>query len=348
MKKSSKVLVIATSHNTRGGITSVIKAHQQGSQWKEFNCEWIETVKDGSPLVKIFYFIKGTIDFLFKLPTADIIHVHSALGTSIKRKNFFISIAKLFHKKVILHFHAAESSILNDSNRNHFYRKIFLKADKVIVLSESWKNLLIEKLKLDSNRIEILQNPAPLVQRANHREPLVLFAGTVIPRKGYDTLIKAFSYIANMDIAKQWKLVIAGNGELDNARKLIAEYKLEDRVILPGWVSGAEKDRLFNKSSIFCLPSQAEGFPMAILDAWAYGLPCIMTPVGGIPELVSPDTEGLIVPVDDAQELSKALLKLIESDNLRKSIVENTDKRINSDFNITRINDELASIYKTC
>ena len=151
-----------------------------------------------------------------------------------------------------------------------------------------------------------------------------------------------------MDIAKQWKLVIAGNGELDNARKLIAEYKLEDRVILPGWVSGAEKDRLFNKSSIFCLPSQAEGFPMAILDAWAYGLPCIMTPVGGIPELVSPDTEGLIVPVDDAQELSKALLKLIESDNLRKSIVENTDKRINSDFNITRINDELASIYKTC
>lgn len=44
----NKVLVVATSRKTRGGITSVVKAHEQGEQWREFGCEWIETHIDGS------------------------------------------------------------------------------------------------------------------------------------------------------------------------------------------------------------------------------------------------------------------------------------------------------------
>ena len=343
--KSTKVLVVATSRKTRGGITSVIKAHEYGSQWKEFNCEWIETVRDGNSVRKIFYLLKALILFIIKLPQSDIIHVHSALGTSIIRKNIFISIGKLFNKKIILHFHAAEKTILDNSESNKAYRKIFNKANIIIVLSDSWKSLLIEKLKLDREKIRVLYNPTPKVNRSKIKKPIILFAGTLIKRKGYDTLIRAFNRIANKTSVKSWKLVLAGNGEIDNAKEMITKFHLENRVELPGWIDGEQKETLFKESSIFCLPSLAEGFPMAILDAWAYGIPCVMTPVGGIPDIVTQDTEGIMVPVNDDTELSNALLRLIESESLRNNIVFNTDNRIRTDFNLTFISHQLNEIY---
>lgn len=341
----SKVLVIATSRKTRGGITSVIKAHESGAQWKEFNCEWIETVRDGNPLLKILYFIRAFFLFLIKLPTSKIIHIHSALGTSIIRKNIFITLGKYFNKKVILHFHAAEKSNFENKKLIKIYRRIFDKADVIIALSDSWKNLLIEKLHLDPKKIIVLYNPAPKVNRREVRKPIILFAGTLIKRKGYDTLIRAFSKIANRESAKHWKLVLAGNGEINEANELISRYHLETRIDLPGWISGDQKERLFQESSIFCLPSLAEGFPMAVLDAWAYGIPCILTPVGGIPELVTSEKEGIFIPINDEIKLSEALLKLVESEKIRNAIVQNTDIRIDSDFNIDRINLKLKGIY---
>ena len=55
----SKVLIVATSCKTRGGITSVIKAHKAGEQWKKFHCKWIETHIDKNSIYKLWYFIKG-------------------------------------------------------------------------------------------------------------------------------------------------------------------------------------------------------------------------------------------------------------------------------------------------
>ena len=48
----AKVLVIATSRKTRGGITSVVKAHETGEQWKKYHCRWIETHRDGNSIRK--------------------------------------------------------------------------------------------------------------------------------------------------------------------------------------------------------------------------------------------------------------------------------------------------------
>ena len=56
-----KVLVVATSRKTRGGITSVVKAHETGNQWKKYHCKWIETHRDGPSWRKILYFIKAKL-----------------------------------------------------------------------------------------------------------------------------------------------------------------------------------------------------------------------------------------------------------------------------------------------
>lgn len=55
-----------------------------------------------------------------------------------------------------------------------------------------------------------------------------------------------------------------------------------------------KKEETFQKASIYCLASDGEGFPMGVLDAWAYGIPCVVTPVGGIPDIVKDGINGLI------------------------------------------------------
>ena len=72
----TKVLVIATSRKTRGGITSVIKAHETGEQWKNYHCRWIETHRDGPMWRKMWYLMTALLSYIIQIPFYDAIHVH--------------------------------------------------------------------------------------------------------------------------------------------------------------------------------------------------------------------------------------------------------------------------------
>lgn len=84
----TKVLVIATSRKTRGGITSVIKAHETGEQWKKFHCKWIETHRDGNSIRKLYYLFTALIEYILLLPFYDIVHIHVATTQSARRKKY--------------------------------------------------------------------------------------------------------------------------------------------------------------------------------------------------------------------------------------------------------------------
>lgn len=114
-----------------------------------------------------------------------------------------------------------------------------------------------------------------------------------------------------------------------------------------GWVKGIEKEKAFQNASIYCLASEGEGFPMGVLDAWAYGIPCIVTPVGGIPDIIKNGINGLIFPYGDYHLLSKQLDRLISNPSLQKSIVEESDKYVHGLFNLSVINQKLDDIYST-
>ena len=101
-----KVLVVATSRKTRGGITSVIKAHEMGEQWKQYHCKWIQTHRDGPALRKLLYFVIGLIEYIVLLPFYDIVHVHFSEPSSAIRKRIFVRLAKLMNKEVVIHFHS--------------------------------------------------------------------------------------------------------------------------------------------------------------------------------------------------------------------------------------------------
>lgn len=338
-----RVLIIATSKNTRGGITSVVKAHATGKYWKKYHCKWIETHRDGNSFRKLWYLFSALLQYIVLLPFYNIVHIHIATTQSAKRKQLFLYPAKWMRKKIIFHFHPSNEKFLFESNNQILYKRLFSQADLILVLSEQWKRWIKEALGI-TEHVEVLYNPCPKVNRRDDiRENYILFAGTIIPRKGYADLIKAFALIAEK--YSNWKVVFAGNGEIENAKRIAKDCGISQQTEFLGWVKGEKKEEVFQKASIYCLASDGEGFPMGVLDAWAYGIPCVVTPVGGIPDIVKDGVNGLIYPVGDIKELASKLDLLICNENLRKSIVKETDKYVNNDFNVSVINKKLGEIY---
>ena len=341
----TRVLVVATSRKTRGGITSVVKAHETGGQWKKYHCRWIETHRDGNMARKLWYLAAALVEYVCLLPFYDIVHIHIATTQSAKRKRLFFILAKFMKKKTIFHFHPSNEKFLFEPKNRKLYRKLFSQADLVLVLSEQWRRWIKESLGL-TERIKVLYNPCPVVDRRDDlRRNQVLFAGTVIPRKGYAVLLKGFALIAGK--YPQWKVVFAGNGEIDRARSIAESLGIAGQVEFLGWVSGDEKERVFQESSIYCLASDGEGFPMGVLDAWAYGIPCVVTPVGGIPDIVENGKNGLIFPVGDSGKLAEQLDLLMQDQSLRRQIVVGSDKYVYGQFCVENINRQLGEIYST-
>lgn len=339
-----RVLVVATSSKTRGGITSVVKAHEMGEQWKKYHCVWIQTHRDGPAWRKILYYLSAWIEFLCLLPFCDAVHFHCAGKTSGRRKIAFAKVARKFGKLVIVHFHPPGPEDIENPLSHEIMRTLFDLANKVIVLSPYWERLIRAAYPERNYEIEVLWNPCPEVHRdASKKKKQILFAGTICKRKGYDTLLYGWSMIASE--FTDWKVVFAGNGEIDKGKRLAKKLGVDRQVEWLGWISGADKERVFNESSVYCLASSGEGFPMGVLDAWAYGIPCVMTPVGGIPDIVKDGSNGLIFSVGDINALAKQLQLLLSSEDLRNSIVRESDKWVSGDFSVSAVTKHLGQIY---
>lgn len=338
----NRVLVISTSRKTRGGITAVLKAHERGGQWQKYHCHWIQTHRDGPNWRKILYMLTAWVDFLCRISFYDIIHVHFSLRTTARRKKPFVKIAKMLGKKIIIHLHCGSQI---DDIWNSDYDYLFSHADVCLFLSDNLRKRVESHTGLGRD-YRICYNPCSTIPKEPKysKKKYVLFSGTLLEGKGYKDLIRAFGNISNK--FPEWKLVFAGNGEIENGKQLAKDCGVEQKTIFLGWVDGLEKDKVFKEASIFCLPSYAEGFPMAVLDAWAYGLPVITTPVGGILDIAKDGENLLLFSPGDVMKLSACLDKLIYDSKLRDVISQNSTKLSETTFNWELINSQLSDLYQ--
>jgi glycosyltransferase involved in cell wall biosynthesis len=163
-------------------------------------------------------------------------------------------------------------------------------------------------------------------------------------RKGYADLIQAFALIRKQ--AAGWKLVFAGDGEVEEGKKTACDLGISDRVTFAGWVSGEDKEVLFATAAIFCQPSYTEGFPMAILEAFTYGIPVIATPVGGIPDILYDGVNALLCAPGDVQALAHCLQQLITQPDLRERFGKESLHLAETVFSRQVIEKQLCTLYE--
>lgn len=342
--KLPKVIMLSTSRKTRAGIAPVLKMYETTPFWNEMHCKWLQTHRDGNNLRKIGYFVSAFVQYLFFLPFFDIVHIHLAQGISIKRKKIFFEIAKLMKKKTVIHFHPPGVYVLDKPSDFNMYVALFSRADVVVVLSEQYKKIMTERLKINASKVVILYNPCPIVQReSGEKDKYILFAASIIQRKGYSDLLHAFAKISSK--YPDWKVIFMGKGEVGNGEKIAKELNIVEKIKFTGWVTDKQKNDYFKSAAIYCLPSYGEGFPMGILDAWAYGVPVVTTPVGGIPDIVKDGINGLLCNPGDQDALAEKLELLMNDNSLSEKLCVESDKYVYGAFDLNYVVNQLQEIY---
>ena len=152
------------------------------------------------------------------------------------------------------------------------------------------------------------------------------------PVKDHATLIRAFRRVA--DARSDVDLLLVGDGPLRPAlEQQVAEFGLGDRVLMPGVRS--DVPAWLQASDVFVLCSVSEAASITLLEAMACGLPSVVSAVGGNPELVRKDIDGFHVARGDDEGFARAILRLLEDDDLRQAMGAEAAARVRRDFRMS-------------
>ncbi|HWF65500.1 MAG TPA: glycosyltransferase family 4 protein [Rhizomicrobium sp.] len=175
--------------------------------------------------------------------------------------------------------------------------------------------------------------PNPLAWPLDAKEPIlapadfcpagrfvILAVGRLVPQKGFDSIISAFAAIYKD--RPSWDLVILGTGpDRRSLETQIDQLGLKGRVFLPGRVGNVGD--WYKRASIFAMTSRFEGFPNALLEAMAYGLPVIsMDCDTGPRDLIEHNVNGLLIASGDQAAFAEGLQQLMEDEDLRRQLSE--------------------------
>jgi glycosyltransferase involved in cell wall biosynthesis len=278
-----------------------------------------------------------------------IFHMHFASRGSTLRKMILASMVSRAGRPLVLHAHGGRFDRFHASLPAMLRNRVnacLQRANVLIALSEHWRDFYVANCELSPAQVVVLPNPVrwcpEIPDRAGRTRVQFVSLGRISAGKGsYDT-INAFAALP-AGLRARAKLVIAGDGDVDGARRLAAPLGESAQVL--SWVGGAERERLLAASDVFVLPSRAEGLPMALLESMAQGLPAIVTPVGGIPEVITHGVEGLFVAPGRISELTSAMAHLLGADGERLAAGHRAHVRARA-FDVHAYACRLAGIYQ--
>lgn len=167
-----------------------------------------------------------------------------------------------------------------------------------------------------------------------------LFVGRISKEKGIMNLLKAFKNVNGI-------LYIAGDGpEKEEVIKYIKENKMDKKVKLLGFLNKQEVINYVKNSRFVVLPSICnENCPYSIIEALTLGKPVIASKVGGVPELVKAEENGLVYKYDDIEDLTNKLNRLFEDDKLVKEYSKNA-KDSSKEYSVDSYYEKLINIYE--
>jgi glycosyltransferase involved in cell wall biosynthesis len=330
----------------------------------------------GNPLTKYWSFARSTfkkLEELNKKFAFDIIHANLPLvpNFAIPKESANVLVSTV-HSTWKGEAEAIKHEGLRKLNTNEKFmlefnsllrsseKKLMKRSDALIAVSMYTKKELTEFYDIDEEKIHIIYNGVdvqkfkPNKDRVGLRRELgleekqkiILFVGRLYQRKGLDTLFQSISKVVQN--FKDAKFVISGEGFRQNKEKLLKlaeKLKIENSVLFVGYFPDEKLPDLYAASDIFVLPALYENFPFAILEAQATGLPVISTKVGGIPELVTNNKNGLLVEPANSEQLTEEIMILLKNPKFAEELGKRARQLIEEKFAWPLITNEVVDLY---
>jgi len=279
----------------------------------------------------------------------DVLHVNLSHGGSVIRKGLPLRAARLTNVPAVIHAHSYDFAGWF-GRLPHWVQsvvKTLLPADRWLVLGAQPAAEYRRCLQLPDKLVSILYNPVSLPRRvtvhSDNESVGVVGLGRLGRRKGSYDLINAIGQLTD-DVRSRMAVTLAGDGEVEEVRSAVELAGLAGTIKVRSWVSPAERDELLSAAQIFVLPTYHEGLPMALLEAMAFGLAPITTPVGVIPEVIEDRQQGLLVAPGDVQALAEALRIMVCEHDRRREIAAAARHRA-EDFDISGWLGGLAALW---
>ncbi len=369
-KKRKKILHVVEALGT-GGLERIVATTVLGLDRERFDprvwClarggEIAEELREQGIPVEIVgicprHRLAGVIALARKLKRAGahVVHTHDYVaGTLARPAAVFSGVPVLIH-----HVHSTYHEYRPRHRR--IERLLSCVTCRVVCVSEAVRGFVTEGEGIRSEKTDVVPNgsPGPLqedlqIDTAMERRQLgigaedrvIITVASLTPNKGHETLLEAVAPIMEKD--PKVRLLIVGDGPLREALTQQSQaLGIASRV---QW-AGLRSDifRILRLSDLFVLPSlYREGLSLAVIEAMAAGLPVVCTNLDGMSELVDHGESGLLVPAGDAAGLSRALLMLLNGDDLAKRVGcsgrARYERHFTSDLMIRRI----EGLYDQC
>ena len=233
---------------------------------------------------------------------------------------------------------------LNSKFKHMITKSVYKNASHLLPLSTKVRDSLINDYNISPNKITVVPPGIDLEKyclpnrdtEERRKKPFnVLFVGADFIRKGGDLLVKLAGMEDFQDVQFNFVTKSYEGPRLKNI-KVYDDITTNTEPML----------NLLHDADIFVLPTRADSFSIASLEAMATGLPVIIVPVGGISDIVIDGETGYLIKKDDIEELSNRILKLRDDCELRYRMGANSRKRIETHFNIKTISNKVVELLK--
>lgn len=360
MSSKNKILILVPKESAFGGATSYYKNIKN-----EFSLhvDYLERGNKNFPyresrikeLVRLFY---DFFRFIFKLARVKLVHINCSLRfRSLFRDSFYLLAAYLFNKKIIITFHAWNTSIeakIENQHRRLFYFFIS-KADAIIVLSNDFKKKILdwgyrkpvytETTIVNREFQKSFSKKDFLKKIATHKKRLtILFLARIEKEKGIFEAMDTFRLL--QDAGHELNFIVAGDGpELQGGKDYVKKIKLKS-IDFKGFLNQNEVIQTYQQSDIYFFPSYSEGMPTSVLEAMTLGLPIVGRSVGGLKDFFINGKMGYLTDSYDPQIFSGLVTKLIESADIRKEMALNNFTYARNNFMADIVVKRLEKIYE--
>jgi len=288
--------------------------------------------------------------------SADVVHVQTALMPLLPliRALAICRAASLGGAAVLCHVHTG----LVNTGPNEEFRPTMLErfvlrrfrfVHAVLTVSDAGTSGLRPHMRgLRIERVDNAVDVRGFVMAPAGESTTILFVGTLARRKGLTELLEAMKRLGERGIGG-WRLEAVGAGnevgdkEADAIRNAFRAAGMGEALLGP--LAGSALRERLRSAGVYALPSRSEGQPIGIMEAMASGLPVVATRVGGVPDMVRDGEDGFLVDPANAEALADALVKLLDSAELRRSMGRSGRERAEERFDLPRLRERLQELY---
>jgi glycosyltransferase involved in cell wall biosynthesis len=264
----------------------------------------------------------------------------------------YVAILRLAGRRVLAHVHGPSLPATGGQGRAALLRILARLSYGIVTLSPSWASAFRRhgiETSVVVNPVRPLPRPAAQTNKADETLSL-LFVGAYGVDKGAPELLAAAGQARQAGIEVEVRFV--GKEARRGDRTLLAHAAtgagLESAVTFAGPVDAAELSVQYQSADLFCLPSHAEGLPMALLEAMESGLPVIASRVGAIADVMDDGEDGILVEPGDVEGLAEAIVRLGGDPSLRRRMGEHARMHVGRVASPSAISSRWSEIYRRC